>query len=128
VNPAAFRREDLHDPWSRYLLVPPESPQQAQQAQQRRSDGMTDPEPSATHPQQAQHIRNNPQSPDQRKHPVVADVADVADLRQRGEGRTCTVCREPLDPVLAATDPTYTAHPDCEPGAGGPGRCAPDPQ
>jgi hypothetical protein len=72
TTPRGYRREDLYEPWKRYL--PPESATSATSTTCLISD--------------------------------VADVADVADTWQ-----DCTVCGNPLDPVLATLGDT--THPGC---------------
>jgi len=43
----------------------------------------------------------------------VADVTDVTQIRGKGSGGQCPVCRQPMDVALGAMG--YTAHPGCTP-------------
>ena len=103
VTKRGYRREHLHDPWTRYL--PPAQ------------EGSATPATSAT----AQVNDGGPVAGSTRDvlpaTPVlpltceVAQVAEVADTPARSGH--CTVCGEPLDPVLAGLGDT--THPMCDP-------------
>lgn len=99
-----YRREHLWDAWIRYLTPAPQEGEPAEPVEPCRSD--TVPEvPDATEvPEPAS--QPEPQTP-----PLTCDVPQVPqgpDLQ--GPGSQCTVCGNPLDPVLAET-----THPLCDP-------------
>lgn len=96
--PKGYRREDLHDPWSRYL--PPVADNTSQSA--------TASAPSAT-PNSNGQVTYPLGYIDQPSGPATYTTATTA---------TCHVCEYPLDPKLAALGDT--THPGCDPGTGWP--------
>ncbi len=103
-----YRREHLHEPWTRYL--PPARGGSATSATSATSqvsevgeiaDRGYDPRPAIGDP------------------PVTSGVAEVAQIADTpggsGRERLCTVCGEPLHPRLAAIGDT--THPACDPDA-----------
>lgn len=94
--PKGYRREDLHDPWSRYLgAVADKQPQSAT--------------PSATHPPN--------QVNGQLTYPQGYAVGAAAN--GSATSATCTACGQPLDAALVAIGDT--THPGCDPGGWPPG-------
>jgi antitoxin (DNA-binding transcriptional repressor) of toxin-antitoxin stability system len=103
--PKGYRREDLHDPWSRYLppvadRVADEDSQSATSATASATPDTTPLNPQVTYP---------PGYIGQTSGPATYKSATSA----TGEPAVCHVCGQPLDPKLAAHGDT--THPTCEP-------------
>ena len=103
VNKKGYRREHLHDPWTRYLPpLPGGSATSATSATSQVSDGA----PVAGSGQQA--------LPATWTLPLTSDVAQVAQVADTPSGSGyCTVCGEPLWPALAELGDTM--HAACDP-------------
>ena len=105
VNKSGYRREHLHDPWTRYL--PPAQGGSATSAT------------SATAQVNGVAVAGSgqqvlPATGDPPLTSAVAQVAEVADTPGgSGRERLCTVCGEPLHPRLAALGDT--THAACDP-------------
>ena len=101
VNKKGYRREHLHDPWTRYLpLLPGGSATSATTATGQVSDGA----PVAGSGQQA--------LPATWTMPLTSDVAEVAQVADTpggsGQKQLCTICGEPLHQALI--DAGFTDH------------------
>ena len=115
VTRKGYRRDHLHDPWSRYL--PPEPGGSATSATSA-TEQVSEPGEVAGSTQLVLPATGDP--------PVTSAVAQVAEVAEPPgakdreppedapgvEADQCTECGEPMDPALAAAG--YTAHPDCE--------------
>lgn len=112
VNRKGYRREHLHDAWTRYLPEPPLSATSATSAaipsltcdDAVADSGSGDWNPSATRYPSATS-----------DEPVTSAVAQVAQVAHNGEpepATTCDDCLLPLDPVLASLG--ERTHPACE--------------
>ena len=103
VNRKGYRREHLHDPWTRYL--PPAAGGSATSATSATSQ-VSDGAPVAGSGQQA--------LPATWTLPLTSDVAQVAQVADTPSGSGyCTVCGEPLWPALAELGDTM--HAACDP-------------
>jgi hypothetical protein len=98
-----YRREDLNEPWSRFL--PPEAGGSATSATSATS------QVSDVHEVAGRGSDPRPATGDPPLTRAVAEVAEVAD--PPGKTARCAVCGEPMDPKLAAAG--YTTHPTCDP-------------
>jgi hypothetical protein len=104
VNRKGYRREHLHDPWSRYLPPAPEgSATSATSATAQVSEGA----PVAGSGQQALPATWTP--------PLTSDVAQVAQVAdtpsRNGHAPACAGCGEPM----TVLEPGQLYHPTCEP-------------
>jgi hypothetical protein len=102
VTKRGYRREDLHDPWSRYL--PPEPGGSATSATSATA------QVSGGAPVAGSRQEVLPATSDMPLTSAVAEVAEVAD--PPGSDASCTVCGEPMNAALAAAG--FTSHPNCE--------------
>ena len=101
-----YRREHLHDPWSRYLPPAPGGSATSATSATSQVSGVEEVAGRGYYPR--------PATGDPPVTSAVAQVAQVADTSGgSGRERLCTVCGEPLHPRLAALGDT--THAACDP-------------
>lgn len=83
-----YARDHLIDPWERYCSLTLERGNR-------------------------RHMGNDEIVEGEHRTRDVPDVTDVTQIRGKGSGGRCPVCRQPMDTAMAAMG--YTAHPGCTP-------------